>query len=218
MLTSDSSFFFRSVLAYHNLSNGQAPSGAAAFGTELGAEGDAARERRDALNNGENLPAERQNLPDGPSIGMNNGLEKGVEQFSEGERNDMQNERNQTNKSDQRESKVKSRQQFSTFDSLLQVSATISLHLSLSHYLFLNSTADLASIARTSGGAGSFNPKMNQSEFVSTGASNPSQVLGTASASTGTDSGTGAAGLGGQGVGGPGGDNVAGSAPGASFN
>jgi len=59
---------------------------------------------------------------------------------------------------------------------------------------------------------------MNQSSFVSTGASDPSQVLGTASTSTGTDSGTGAAGLGSQGVGGPGGDHVAGSAPGGSFN
>lgn len=58
---------------------------------------------------------------------------------------------------------------------------------------------------------------MNQSSFVSTGASDPSQVLGTASTSTGTDSGTGAAGLGSQGVA-PGGDHVAGNAPGGSFN
>lgn len=67
------------------------------------AEGDAARERAQARANGESLPAQRQNLPDSPMYGQLNGLEQGVGQFCEGERREMQNERNEQIQSGQRE-------------------------------------------------------------------------------------------------------------------
>lgn len=59
----------------------------------------------------------------------------------------------------------------------------------------LQFTADLRDIARSSGGSAAHAPKIDQNTITSSGQTNPSQLLDSASRSVGTESGTGAAGL-----------------------
>lgn len=67
------------------------------LGTEIGAEGDARRERADAIAQGDQLPpVDNQRSTAGQmGFGQLNGAEQGFQDRSAGQRNDLQSERNQ---------------------------------------------------------------------------------------------------------------------------
>jgi hypothetical protein len=91
-----------------NKEGATAPDGASALGNEMGAEGDAQRERSKAIREGDVLPEQTYSNDSGTAgglgFGQQNGYEKGMsDNPSMGERESMQDDKNQSWQTDQRE-------------------------------------------------------------------------------------------------------------------
>lgn len=73
------------------------PTGASVLGTELGAEADARRERGDAIAQGDQLPPSDNSRSTAGQLGFGavNGAEQGFQDRSAGQRDELQQERNQ---------------------------------------------------------------------------------------------------------------------------